>query len=102
VRLPLNNFSPCGQTSTVNIQDLRQSVKEPARTLEEGVNALWTGSATRVRFPIAFVSVLIVTAVMYPFRDSLGVLNVALIFLLLCFVLSLAVGQGPGVLAAVV
>jgi two-component system, OmpR family, sensor histidine kinase KdpD len=86
----------------VNIKDLRQSVKEPARTLEEGANALWTGSATRVRFPLAFVSVLIVTGVMYPFRDSLGVLNVTLIYLLLCFVLSLAVGAGPGVLAAVV
>jgi two-component system sensor histidine kinase KdpD len=93
---------PCGQHARVNIQDFRQSIKEPAQTLEEGVNALWTGSATRVRFPLAFVSVLIATAVMFPFRDSLGVLNVTLIYLLLTLLLSLAVGAGPGVLAAVI
>jgi two-component system sensor histidine kinase KdpD len=86
----------------LNIQDLRQTVKEPAHTLEQGVNALWTGSATRVRFPLAFVGVLIATAVMYPFRDSLGVLNVTLIYLLLTLVVSLVVGAGPGVLAAIV
>jgi two-component system sensor histidine kinase KdpD len=86
----------------MNIQELRQTATEPARALEDRANALWAGSATRVRFPLAFVSVLIVTGAMLPFRDSLGVLNVTLIFLLLCFVLSLVVGAGPGVLAAIV
>lgn len=41
------------------------------------------------------------TLAMLPFRDALGVLNALLIFLLLCFLIALALGSGPAVLAAV-
>jgi len=43
----------------------------------------------------------LVTAVMLPIRESLGILNVGLIFLLLSFVLALGLGAGPAALAAV-
>jgi two-component system sensor histidine kinase KdpD len=78
------------------------SIKDASHSLEEGVNVLWHGSATRVRGPLAVASVSVLTAIMLAFRDSLGVLNVALIYLLLCFALSLTVSAGPAVVAALI
>ena len=49
----------------------------------------------------AVVAVAVLTGVMAPFRDQLGVLNVLLLYLLLTFVVALSGGLWPGVLCAV-
>lgn len=54
-----------------------------------------------LRYLIAVLVVVVATGAMVPLRSNLGLLNVSLIFLLVTFVLALAVGSGPAVLAAV-
>jgi two-component system sensor histidine kinase KdpD len=60
-------------------------------------------SASRAtpRYLTAVVAVAGVTGALLAVRADLGVLNVGLIFLLLVFVLALALGSGPAALAAV-
>ena len=50
---------------------------------------------------LAAVGVALVGALMLPWRQDLGILNVALIYLLACFALSLTIGAGPAILAAI-
>ncbi len=54
-----------------------------------------------LRYLIAVLFVIVATAAMVALRPDLGLLNVGLIFLLVTFILALAVGSGPAVLAAV-
>ncbi|MFL5758466.1 MAG: ATP-binding protein [Thermomicrobiales bacterium] len=54
----------------------------------------------RVRPVASILSVAFATAVMLPARSNLGVLNVALIYLLLCFAVALIAGARPAALAA--
>src|SRR5215207_10134301 len=68
----------------------------------------WTLTADAVRSPQSrrhllwvVLAVATTTAVMMPVRGALGVLNVLLIFLLLTFVVALALGSGPATLAAI-
>jgi two-component system sensor histidine kinase KdpD len=53
------------------------------------------------RYLVAMLVVGATTLMMLTVRDTLGILNVALIYLIVCFVLSLTAGAGPAVLAAV-
>jgi two-component system sensor histidine kinase KdpD len=57
--------------------------------------------ASRRGYLAAVLAVAASTLAMLTVREELGILNVALIFLLVCFVLSLATGAGPAALAAV-
>jgi two-component system sensor histidine kinase KdpD len=52
-------------------------------------------------YALATAAVIVVAAAMRIFRDELGVLNVALVFLFLSFLLALLLGAGPAGLAAV-
>jgi two-component system sensor histidine kinase KdpD len=54
------------------------------------------------RYALATAAVTVVAAAMGIVRDELGVLNVALVFLLLSFALALMLGAGPAGLGAVV
>src|SRR5688500_7375681 len=56
----------------------------------------------RQPYLLAFVSVIVASLAMLTVRDSLGILNVALIYLLICFVAAISAGAGPAVLAALV
>jgi two-component system sensor histidine kinase KdpD len=56
---------------------------------------------SRRRYALAALAVAVATLLMLTVRDTLGILNVALIYLLVCFGLSLTAGAGPAVLAAV-
>jgi two-component system sensor histidine kinase KdpD len=58
--------------------------------------------ASRRHYASAAVAVAAVSAIMLVVRDSLGVLNVALVYLLICFILALVSGSGPSAVAAVV
>ncbi|HEY7030539.1 MAG TPA: ATP-binding protein [Thermomicrobiales bacterium] len=53
------------------------------------------------RYAVAVLAVAVATLLMLTVRDTLGILNVALIYLLVCFALSLTAGAGPAVVAAV-
>lgn len=50
---------------------------------------------------IAFVAVALLSALMFPFRSQLGVLNVLLLYLLLTFYLALSAGLWPAVFSAI-
>ncbi len=70
--------------------------------LDKRLDKFLQGSAAAVKAPIAVAAVVIVSAFMLPFRQHLGVVNVALIFLMICFSLSLIVSARSAFLAAVV
>lgn len=59
----------------------------------------WSPSLGR-RYVAVAVAVAVLSAAMLPIRNHLGVLNVLLIYLLLCFVLALTAGSGPAAGAA--
>ncbi len=71
----------------------------PKLALRPGLSGV--ESSTRLRYGGAIAATVAITAVMLPFRNDLGVLNVGLIYLLLSFVLGLGLGAGPAALAAV-
>lgn len=77
---------------------LQQSLSESAR---ESIRALgvWTPS-DRNRALIAFGAVAVATGAMLPWRESLGILNVSLIFLLIVFVVALRAGSRAATLSA--
>jgi two-component system sensor histidine kinase KdpD len=79
---------------------LQQSIIEPAR---EGLRTLgvWT-PADRTRVLTAFGAVAIATVAMLPWRESLGILNVSLIFLLIVFVVALRAGSRAATLSALI
>lgn len=56
---------------------------------------------TRRGYLAGAVAVVAATLAMLTVRDALGVLNVLLVFLLICFGVALTAGSGPAVLAAV-
>jgi two-component system, OmpR family, sensor histidine kinase KdpD len=51
---------------------------------------------------LSVLSVIVVSLAMLTVRDSLGILNVALIYLLICFIASITAGAGPAVIVAIV
>jgi two-component system, OmpR family, sensor histidine kinase KdpD len=59
----------------------------------------WRSSLTR--FAFAGISIFAVTLLLAPFRNSVGILNVGLIFLLLTLLISGSFGRRVGVLAAI-
>ena len=82
----------------------------PARTTDSSVSrpASATLRAQRerqlpagVRYGLVVAAVAIATILMTALRDHLGSLSIILIYLLLCFMLTLFVGLGPAALGAV-
>ncbi|HKG24720.1 MAG TPA: DUF4118 domain-containing protein, partial [Thermomicrobiales bacterium] len=71
------------------------------RWLREAIGEIRREPVSRRRYGMAALAVVLATLLMLTVRDALGILNVALVYLLICFALSLAVGAGPAVLAAV-
>jgi two-component system sensor histidine kinase KdpD len=67
----------------------------------EAVTRRWKEPDSRHRFLAPIVAVAIATLLMLTVRDTLGILNVALIYLLICFGLALTAGAGPAVIAAI-
>lgn len=60
------------------------------------------GSRGAYPYPLTAAAILAVTLPMLAFRESLGILNVALVYLLLVFLVALLAGPGPASLAAIV
>lgn len=71
------------------------------RWVRETMVTIRRDPGSRHRYAAAALSVAGATLLMLTVRDTLGILNVALIYLLVCFALSLTVGVGPAVLAAI-
>lgn len=78
---------------------------QPHHSVRDSVQAaihalgVWT-PADRARALIAFGAVATATAAMLPWRESLGILNVSLIFLLIVFVVALRGGSRAATLSA--
>ncbi|MEA2528298.1 MAG: two-component system, OmpR family, sensor histidine kinase KdpD [Thermomicrobiales bacterium] len=71
------------------------------RRIRETIETIRPGTGSRHRHVAAALAVTVATLLMLAVRDALGILNVALIYLLICFVLALTAGAGPAALAAV-
>lgn len=57
-------------------------------------------TAERGRILLAILSVLLLSMLMFPLRERLGVLNIALLFLLLSFLLGLGLATRPAIVGA--
>lgn len=57
-------------------------------------------AAERGRILLVILAVLLLSMLMFPLRERLGVLNVALLFLLLSFILGLGLGTRPAIVGA--
>jgi len=58
------------------------------------------GAAPWYRYALAVLGVVMLSLAMFTIREELGVLNVTLLFLILSFVLGLALGSGPATVGA--
>jgi two-component system, OmpR family, sensor histidine kinase KdpD len=80
-------------------------MRQLARTIVERIRAaiatLQEEPDARRRSIAAVLAVAAATLLMLTVRDTLGILNVALVYLLVCFAVSLTAGAGPAALAAV-
>jgi two-component system sensor histidine kinase KdpD len=70
-------------------------------SVTEAVETIRREPGSRRRYAMAASAVIVATLLMLTVRDTLGILNVALIYLLICFVLSLTAGAGPAAFAAI-
>lgn len=59
------------------------------------------GLTIELSYVVSTSAVLVASAVAYPFRDTLGVANLSLFYVLLLFVVGLAFGTGPAITGAV-
>lgn len=65
------------------------------------ISALQRDPSSQHAYLAAVAAVVLASLVMLTVRDTLGILNVALTYLLVCFVVSLSAGSGPAVVAAI-
>ncbi|HYI24656.1 MAG TPA: DUF4118 domain-containing protein, partial [Thermomicrobiales bacterium] len=81
--------------------DVAMTESQPDRESDWWVRLARTGTRSWLRIAIAVGGVALLTGVMYPLRDSLGVLNVLLLYLILSLVLGLLVGVRAAAIGAV-
>jgi two-component system sensor histidine kinase KdpD len=85
---------PIAPARTTMATALRQALAAPRIQRGRQLSA-------RVRYGLVVVAVGVATVLMTAMRDHLGALSIILLYLLLCFILTLFVGSGPAALAAV-
>ena len=83
------------------------AASEPPNVESNPAQSRWEAAAQSLRetpvrsMALALVAVAALSALMFPFRNQLGILNVLLLYLLLAFMLALNFGLWPAVLSAV-
>lgn len=75
-----------------------KATERPRRAL----SSLDLGARGRHAYWLTIAAIGLVSLAMYAARDSLGILNVALVYLMLIFAVALVAGPGPATVAAVV
>jgi two-component system sensor histidine kinase KdpD len=76
--------------------------QSPIERIKEALGPLDFGARGKYAYWLTAGAIAAVTLPMLAFRDSLGILNVALVYLLLVFVVALFAGPGPASAAAVI